>query len=329
MFNLIKLLPKYRQTIQNYRGFTLIELIVAMSISTIIVTTLLAFVNNMMDTERKEQAKATTEQEIQAALDYITDDLQAAVYIYDADGIAAIKSQLPHAENQNHVPVLVFWKRSFLDKDSEVTLADGSTARVGCLAKIPNTTDCNQRDYSVYSLVAYYLINNTPESNNSSVAQVARIEVQNGIKDPYNPNEYLPGKPPDPGFKSFDLTLPGNIQEKMNAWTKEELVNYDFNKTPTETLIEYIDSSTGSQVPVPEDCQTTTSTAAQQVPADNPLETTSFYACVDSSKTLAKIYLRGNALARINQDATYSDRQVNFFPAASVQVQSQGKVDAE
>jgi len=36
---------------------------------------------NIMDSERKEQAKTTSEQELQSALDYIAGDLEQAVYI--------------------------------------------------------------------------------------------------------------------------------------------------------------------------------------------------------------------------------------------------------
>jgi len=41
---------------------------------------------NIMDSERKEQAKTTSEQELQH-IDYIAGDLEQAVYIYDDDGL--------------------------------------------------------------------------------------------------------------------------------------------------------------------------------------------------------------------------------------------------
>lgn len=341
MVVLIKWLFKHKRVIQNRKfefqnqnGFTLIELLVAMAISAIVITTILSFANNMISNERREQVKATTEQEIQAALDYISDDLQEAVYIYDADGVTAIKSQLPLPEDKDKVPILVFWKRSFLPKDSEITLINGTTT-VGCLAKIPHTNICNERDYHIYSLVAYYLIKNSDSINPdwSNTAQIGRFEIQNGVRDPYSSHNYLPNKTPDPGFKIFDLTNSGNIKDKMNAWKKDELINYDLNRNPIDILIDYIDQSTGSEVPKLESCTITTSPNAQQVPANNPnanpLEIYSFYACVDSSKTLARVYLRGNAMARIDRNATYSNSQSAYFPAASVQVQSRGKIDAE
>jgi len=307
---LLNIQRKRSRLTQVASGFTLVELLVAMMISTIVITTLLTFVTNMIDTERREQAKATTEQEVQAALDYIADDLQEAVYIYDADGINAIKSQLPNPGAKDRVPVLVFWKRLFLPKDSQASF---------------------DRDYFVYSLVAYYLIknNNSNDSIWSSATRIGRFEIKNGVRDPNNPNNYLTGKTPDPGFKLFDLSLPGNIKDKMNAWTKDKLINYDLRKNKIETLVDYIDQSNGSGVPTPVDCKITTSLEAQQVPENdaNPIKIYSFYACVDSSRNLAQVYLRGNALARINQDATYSNSQSAYFPLVNVQVQSWGTIN--
>lgn len=88
---LIKSQLKRSRLVQQVNGFTMIELLIAMILAFLIITPLLGFMVNIMDTDRKEQAKANSEQEIQAALDYIARDLQQAIYIYDADGIEAIK----------------------------------------------------------------------------------------------------------------------------------------------------------------------------------------------------------------------------------------------
>lgn len=302
---LLNIQRKRSQLTQVASGFTLVELLVAMMISTIVITTLLTFVTNMIDTERREQAKATTEQEVQAALDYIADDLQEAVYIYDADGINAIKSQLPNPGAKDRVPVLVFWKRSFLSKASQASF---------------------DRDYFVYSLVAYYLIKNNSSNDSiwSSTARIGRFEIRDGIRNPNNPTNYLKDK--DPGFNLFDLSLPGNIKDKMNRWKKDG--DYDLRRNKVETLVDYIDQSKQPGVPTPVNCKVTTSAEAQQVPVNdaNP-GIYSFYACVDSSRNLAQVYLRGNALARINQDATYSNNQSVYFPTVNVQVQSWGTVN--
>lgn len=307
---------------QKSGGFTLIELLVSMVISFIILGTLLAFLTNILNSERREQAKATTELEIQSAINYIADDLQEAVYIYDADGIAAIKSQLPEP-TATDIPVLVFWKRTFFSKDSQVVLTNGTTTRVGCLGKISDTNDCDEKDYFGYSLVSYYLIkdNNSEQSN---AARIGRIEIKDGIRDPNNSSSYLTN--PAPGFQLFDLTGSGSLKDKMNAWKKDISNPYDARTTQIETLVDYVDRSTGKQIPLPENC-TTISPNAQLVPATNTIEnslnTYSFYACVDSAKNFAQVYLRGNALARMNQEARYSEKRSEYFPIVNVQVKSQ------
>jgi type II secretory pathway component PulJ len=67
-------------------GFTLIELLVAMVLAILVVMPLLGFIINILDNDRREQARQH-QQEIQAAVDYIAQDLEQAVYIYDADGL--------------------------------------------------------------------------------------------------------------------------------------------------------------------------------------------------------------------------------------------------
>lgn len=322
--NPLRFVLKLKSQLKPSGGFTLVELMVAMVISSIVLATLLTFMNTILSSERREQAKTTTDQEIQTALDYIVDDLQEAAYIYDADGIAAIKSQLPNPTATNQVPVLVFWKRAFLPKDRQIVDKSGISTRVGCLARSSDNKTCDERDYFVYSLVTYYLIKDG-DPTWSPTARIGRLELQDGIRDPNNSNNYLTN--PAPGFRLFDLTLSGTLKDKMNAWNKDISTNYDLKKNKIETLLDYIDQSTGDQAPVPSSCANI-SPNAQLVPAKdnttNPLKLSSFYACVDSSQNIAQVYLRGNALARISRDATYSNSQSAYFPSADVQIKSRG-----
>ncbi len=102
-------------------GFTLIELLVAMIISFLVITPLLTFMINILDTDRREQAKSNSEQEVQTAVDYIAQDLQQAIYIYDAKGIKSIRERLRFAGDTDKVPVLVFWKRKIIEDAIKVT----------------------------------------------------------------------------------------------------------------------------------------------------------------------------------------------------------------
>ena len=336
-------------------GFTLIELLVAMILAALIITPLLGFMINILDTDRKEQAKVSSEQEIQTALDYIAQDLQQAIYIYDAKGIKAIKNQLPLSTASDRVPVLVFWKREFVEE----------------VYDIRNTRTRRQsNDTFVYSLVAYYLIQSNTTNNRdetwSKQFRIARFELKDGVKNPNkptNPNgtpNYLREFPSDRGFALFklnDISITGTLEDKMNAWKSDGRTKDDM-----PVLIDYVDASQGS-APEPIDCDTvfdldkypTEQKAdkedALRVPAFEgdfsystnltvkKLGNSSFYACVDIDTVSAKIFLRGNAYARINdrdknynksiQNNAYSESRKSYFPSASVQVKGRGLLGVE
>ena len=292
-------------------GFTLIELLVAMLLAFLVITPLLGFMINILNTDRQEQAKANSEQEIQAALNYITRDLQQAVYIYDDQGIAAIAktdatSQLPPPDS-TRVPVLVFWKRQFVNKGLPITATD-------------------KDDSFVYSLVAYYLIKDT-NSNWSQAARIARWEIRDGVQDTnatagvctgYSDQKYVSGQCPSPGFQRFNLDGTGTLESKMNSWTKTSAAYTDVPLV----LIDFIDQTT-TGAPTATSC----ATGLSKVPPTslNALNMTSFYACVDKANTTAQVFLRGNALARLqNNNLNYTGSQKTYFPTASIRVQGHG-----
>ncbi|HLO87535.1 MAG TPA: hormogonium polysaccharide secretion pseudopilin HpsC [Nostocaceae cyanobacterium] len=301
---------------ENQSGFTLVELLVALLLAVLVITPLLGFMISILDNDRKEQAKATTEQDIKLALDYIGRDLKQAIYVYDNPGITAIKAQLPTVTDG--VPVLVFWKRELLPQSVKAT----------------NT---QQDDAFVYSLVVYYLISNTnPPAPWSKSARIARFQIRDGVLDKngqtctgYGSDKYssinYPKYCPDQGFKIFDLTQKNKtLIEKMNSWTK--LPGAAYTQNPI-VLVDYIDQTTIAQAP---------STAAPSCPPDFTqvppnITRTGFYACVDprgsvnqDDRSIVQVYLRGNALARINPDeakARYSDGAATYFPSSNIRVE--------
>jgi prepilin-type N-terminal cleavage/methylation domain-containing protein len=317
---LTKLLKKAPK--QANSGFTLIELLVAMIIATLVITPLLGFMVNILNSDRIEQAKATSEAEIQSAIDYIAQDLEQAIYIYNADGLEnastdttrGIKNQLPPVVTPNSTicgdaakcfPVLAFWKR---EPVKDILPVSGSSGR---------------DDTFVYSLVAYYLIKGNTESGNwSDTARIGRFQIKDGVidpKDPTNPGtpptpKYVTTNPPTPseGYQGFDLTLPGStLGDKMNRWTKTDV---DYNNT-VSTLIDYVDKDTTAPI---QNCPMST----QRVPRNVTI--TGFYTCVDSTNTIAQVYIRGNALARTSNTNSYSVGNSAYFPTASIQVKGRG-----
>jgi prepilin-type N-terminal cleavage/methylation domain-containing protein len=302
---------------QKVYGFTLIELLVAMIIAALIITPLLGFMVNILDNDSKEQAKTNTDQEIKAALDYIARDLQQSVYIYDADGIAAIRNQLPKAssadEKKKFFPVLVFWKRQYI--------AGGLTVTGG--------TD----DTFVYSLVAYYLIKDGDTSTWSNAARIGRFQISNGYATTAQTDTTRAAQidtTRDVGFQLFNLQNEGTLKTKMNNWTKKSGETYTQDVLP---LVDYIDQTTTDTTANPAPTCSTGQMVPQfsgsgdQVATDN-VKTRGFYVCVDSTNTVVQVFLRGNAFARIqntNLDFNKDNESKKiYYPEASIRVQGLG-----
>ncbi|MBD2453362.1 prepilin-type N-terminal cleavage/methylation domain-containing protein [Nostoc sp. FACHB-87] len=297
----------YKQSTND--GFTLIELLVAMLLAVLVITPLMGVMISMLETDRREQAKANSEQEIQAATDYIARDLQQAIYIYDATGVDAIKSQLPTVTNG--IPVLVFWKRE-ISKDAVVT-------------KLKDKTFYD--DAFVNSLVAYYLIQDKAKPW-SKAARIARFQIKDGVLNKngskctkaYDTTSIF-SQCPDDGFQVLNLSQKDKtLAEKMNSWTK---TSQAYTQKPI-VLIDFVDqSATTNNKEVP-----SASCPSNMVVVPTGITMTGFYACVTSlteeNRSIAEIYLRGNALARLTDDESkiiYSKAQNVYFPTTKIRVE--------
>ncbi|MGM3309364.1 hormogonium polysaccharide secretion pseudopilin HpsC [Anabaena sp. WFMT] len=300
-------------------GFTMIELLVAMVIAFLILTPLLGFMVNILNTDRQEQVKANSEQEIQSALNYIARDLQQAIYIYDAEGIKTIKSQLRYPSDADKVPLLVFWKREAVNQAVEAK-------------------DGTKDDTFVYSLVSYYLIKDN-SSTWSKAARIARWQIKNGVITAdgvactgYTAKYFSAETCPSAGFASFQFAEGEKIDSGMTNWKKATGVNYTAN---ADALIDYIDSSadTAPTANCPPDSVTPSITWSKITPATleatgNIAKMTGFYACVDKVNTTAQVFIRGNALARLDDNNTnnlnYSNSKKTYFPTANIRVAGRG-----
>ncbi|MBD2730075.1 prepilin-type N-terminal cleavage/methylation domain-containing protein [Nostoc sp. FACHB-892] len=311
---------KRSKGIQQVDGFTLIELLVAMILAFLIITPLLGFMISILNTDRQEQAKANSEQEIQAALDYIARDLQQAIYIYDATGIGCLTgtadtitcpnagttgNQLPNPTATDRVPILVFWKRELVSQAI--------------------TVGTQQDDTFVYSLVAYYLTKDT-STTWSNAARIARWQIRDGVPDSSNTQtcgKYLIGHCPSPGFALFKLDGIGTITQKMNSWTKAT-ASYTADTT---VLVDFIDQTKTDDVPETPSANCSPTSVPTSFNTRDTYKMTGFYACVDRVNTTAQVFIRGNALARMENDSNrikYADSKKTYFPTASIRVQGRG-----
>ena len=323
---------QFAPTTSKNAGFTLIELLVSIILASLVVTPLLGFMINILQSDQREQAKYATEQDLRAAADYIAKDLEEAVYIYDRAGLASITddyatvtctggcdsdtsagSNLP--ADPDIVPVLVFWRRVF----------------------VPGIEIGEPDDAFAYSLVAYYLINDD-DPTWSGASRIGRFEIAGAVTDPFNASISL--KNPDPGYNPFNLSETGTLQEKMNDWYKAD---EPYDRDPI-VLVDYIYSSSDDPPPF-ESCPE--ADGWTQVPdygeVDAKFQTYGFYACVKSNSLnpndpganeIARVFLRGNVLARLNDRdniPSYNDdtskvsfRNASFFPQTRIEVKGNG-----
>ena len=307
----------------------MIELIVGMFIATLVITPMLAMANNMLRTDRREQARSTSEDELQIALEYISRDLQQAVYIYDQTGVNAISTQLPQSTgNTTITPVLVFWKRKLIEDSVPVNRTVNSNQ---CSGNSPNEDLCN--DGFVYALVGYFLIEGGSDIW-SDTARIGRFEIQDGVtrtdnNQPVDEDDSRVGI--DDGFKIFEIGGGETIAESMNAWQRDG--EYSTGSLPqSNVLIDYAYQSTvgdNPDAPPSQNCPADSDTSDTDpewtlVPANN--KSPGFYVCVFSSQNTARVFLRGNALARVRKNSvpTYKDSGRAFFPTATIEVQGTG-----
>jgi type II secretory pathway pseudopilin PulG len=202
---------KLRRDRHLVAGFTLIELLVSALIASFMVVVMLSFLVGVLDSDRKETAKSNAQEELQAAIAYISDDLQEAMYIYGAEGIAGINSQLPHVQDQTSItdtskrctstdctPILVFWKRTSFPPDTSkaYSKSGAGSQKLGCMPYTGSAvTTCAStaagtnpyqsafgREIYAYSLVAYYLKSdaNLGSSSWSNTARILRWEISDG-----------------------------------------------------------------------------------------------------------------------------------------------------
>lgn len=383
------------------KGFTLIELLMSMLIASVIISTLLAFTVNIMETDRKEQAKVESQSDVQAALNYIADDMQEAVYIYDADSLNTvspngIQDQLPTFTSST--PILVFWKRKYYAPTDDVYVNAGKTItkKVGCLEYGTTTTNgtCDPNapigsGRYAYSLVAYYVMYGS-DSNFSNAVRLGRWELNDGIRSscqssdittcsdpkPYaridvTPPTAIAGSSmvnywsvPDQGFAPFASTG-GTVDALMNKWTRAT-AGFASTNTPT-VLIDYLDDSPYSAdqddvnlnntpagnpavvIPIQPNVAGTPSTnpdcykedvgtgnggsintaASLRVPSTFTGIPSSFYVCVNPTQNVARIYLRGNTLARLRPNQTESQRRVfdsTYLSTGNIRAFGRGRV---
>ncbi|MGI0496190.1 hormogonium polysaccharide secretion pseudopilin HpsC [Limnospira platensis] len=297
---------KSKTTQGNDLGFTMVELLISAVVASMIITPILFFVVDVLRTDTQEEIKARSEQELQAAADFIRRDLSQAIYIYDGKGVNAIRNELPHPEDD---VVLVFWKQELI---SQVVPPNGIRRPVA--ANYCKENRCN--DAQVLSLVAYYL--QTGDSDTwSGQARISRLQIKDCPREVSGP--CIDHSEPDPGFDR----PPGRI--RMNEWEASGPITQR-----REVLIDYIYPNEVAGL-AEDHCKKALGLTATDDPteADDFLRSgdkgSGFFVCVDSRRTAALVNLRMNAAFRIDPNATTFDRdRRSLFPETSFLVKGFG-----
>jgi prepilin-type N-terminal cleavage/methylation domain-containing protein len=170
----------------DVKGFTLLELLVAMLIGSIMSFIMLTGVIQLMGTNQKEAARSDTQRDAQAALDYISRDLREAIYVYDGRCLAtgadrvditplpvggapaatektycsALLNFLPASINgADQLPVLAFWRVDPLPEPLKTECRTKANAWVS--PTIATTNPAFSRipcaSQTTYSLIVYSL----------------------------------------------------------------------------------------------------------------------------------------------------------------------------
>jgi type II secretory pathway pseudopilin PulG len=225
---------------QTVSGFTMIELLIGTIIAFLIIGPLLGFVVTILNDDTREQTKSAGEFELQAAIDYMSEDISQAYYIYTLKQLEQIAVNPPNGGE----PLLIFWKLKRLP--DAVPPAD-KIDQINPSNCTPDTCD----DANVRALVAYYLVQDNnpiwcqPESNADNCPQrIVRYEFNDGLKKPgglyYEVGEADDSQLKDDQYnENFDQGLLfKDDEDSRDAATQNLIIG---NLTNGEVLINYVD----------------------------------------------------------------------------------------
>ena len=293
-------------------GFTLIELLVAMIIGSLIVVALLTLVVQLTETNQKDAARSQVQQDMQAATDFIAQELREAVFVYNGECLQG--NGIPNLANLpntcpgiiNHIPdtmtkggktpVLAFWRTKKLPqaiwdrcKDAAPLLNNSVTAATNPL--VLKGVPC-LAGYT-YSLVVY-AIDTEVSATWSGNARLIRYELSQFIDNATTEKDQTMGyvNPLQDSTYTFQQ-WPYAFDKKSNLINRQQVkVSQDAPGAqnpgaPTgnsAVLVDFLDDkvANGTTVPTP-NCVEFGADAASQAKALTPSAAASprgFYACV-------------------------------------------------
>lgn len=312
---ILRLLKKnhHHKTKDLSSGFTLLEVLIATVMSSIVISSLLYFMIDIVRTSAAETARKNTLQEMRMALEFITDDLKEAVYVYTGnqldnrnieadDGILDIIN----TSDDDLEPILVFWKLE------DVPYSSGDSFPSDCSGSSVEESAGNCEELKIsqrtYTLVAYVQDNNPTDTwEGESVIYRYQLRKYFDTDDkPFDTLEQQPGYA-DPvrqsSFANWPYDGDGNPPDKYaNPTIGRDAALVDFVDIPNNSNI------AKANVACP--------TGFNRTP-QTPNTSNSFYACVESvtndagqtvlaNNATVIVNLRGNPNGRVSFDLSNS-----------------------
>lgn len=275
------------------RGFTLMELLVSIVISSIVVSGLLYLVNEVIRVDRREASLENVQRDMQRAMDYMTDELREAVFVYP-DPTVVTSRMTTNPGFPPGVPILAFWKPEFLSSTES-----GRLNSVPCdTLAAPLKAQCQavKLRQSYYSLVVYFTSPNTATDPNwKGQAKIARYTLPQYRKSAFATTTTL-------GAQTLGYKDPNN--DFIN-WFPTPSVNIGGD---WDVLVDYVDSPTSSQVQLALD---------PLDPLDPPNPATTTPACSEFITSATDIASATTAYQRSPQPAASSPQSKSFVACIS------------
>lgn len=348
-------------------GFTLIELLVVTIIAGGIVAGLTYIAVELLGTDQRESTRTETQREMQLALNFIANDVQEAVFVYDAQCMAGsptwaaggdpcpgILNFIPTAlRTGGSVPILAFWKQQPLP--STFTEAGGlcgsgydpeAPPAVGGLP-VP-CINANS-----YALIVYALKKSAGASDiwqgRARITRYALTEFQqNGSRTPGYSNPAASGSASlIQGFLAWPYGIPVGAAAGSPSVVLQNPTPP--SGPPVQVLVDFvddgqgateigIDSATGQQLCDPDNTGSYSITPPDSVYAGFSNLPRSFYACVSSGA--ASLNSVTGQFDTANQDVILFLRgnavgrggvfsNASFLPTLRTQVMSRGVLDRQ
>ncbi|WP_088890936.1 prepilin-type N-terminal cleavage/methylation domain-containing protein [Leptolyngbya ohadii] len=327
---------------QSTWGFTLIEVLVVAAIAGGLVTGLMFIVVQLMQADQRESARTETQREMQLAMDYVSDELREAVFVYTGDYLPTLAQYLPDTLTAgDSVPVVAFWRQQAFPETVRTACASASPpAGVGCMSG------------QSYSLVVYSLTRNpSPRPAGSPWRGGARITRYALTQFQGNSTTVTPGyvNPGDQGnFVNWPFFSGTNLQTARGGRPTA-------TAGTVNTLVDFVDREQATPaVRCPGDNPAVARKPYSISPPDGMLDTAfgagnrlrSFYACVSSSRAEGTgtslqnlqttgsyqdvlLYLRGSAVGRPGIPTAPISRSAELLPTLETRIMLQGVLTRE